>query len=163
YRGKVAREIAAAFERNKGLVTVKDLAAYTAREVKPLVLEWAGWSIHTAPLTAGGLTILQTIRTLEALGWRDWDRKGLRVTHARLGAQRLAWHDRLALLGDPDKVRVPVEHLLSEKHAKQSAARVSAALKQNKPLPTETDNRKTDGTIHLSAIDADGMLVALTL
>src|SRR5262245_11969084 len=36
YRGKVARKVAAAFACNKGLVTVKDLAAYRARVVKPL-------------------------------------------------------------------------------------------------------------------------------
>jgi gamma-glutamyltranspeptidase/glutathione hydrolase len=163
YRGDVARKIAAAFERNGGLVTVKDLAAYQAREVAPLVLDYSGWTIHTAPLTAGGLTILQTIRTLEALGWRDWDRKEFRVTHARLEALRVAWHDRLRLLGDPDHVRVPVERLLSEPHARQSADRVRRALKQNKPLPAQDDGRATGGTIHLSAVDAAGTMAALTL
>jgi gamma-glutamyltranspeptidase/glutathione hydrolase len=163
YRGEVAKQVAAAFARHKGMVTVKDLAAYKAVEVKPLNLEWNGWSIHTAPLTAGGLTMLQTIRTLEALGWRGWERKGARVTHARLEAQRIAWHDRLALLGDPEKVRVPVERLLSEKYAKQSAARVSAAMKKNKPLDAKTDGLEHDGTIHLSAVDSDGTMAALTL
>src|SRR5262249_54808824 len=83
-RGNHARPISAGFARNNGLVTEKDLAAYHARVVTPYSLEWAGWTIHTAPLTAGGLTMLQMIRTLEALGWRDWDSKEFRVTHARL-------------------------------------------------------------------------------
>ncbi len=129
----------------------------------PLALEWAGWTIHTAPLTAGGLTMLQTIRTLEALGWRDWDRKEFRVTHARLEALRLAWHDRLRLLGDPDHQRIPVERLLSKEHARQAAARVRQALKEKKPLAGETDGRDARGTIHLCAVDAAGMMVALTL
>jgi gamma-glutamyltranspeptidase/glutathione hydrolase len=163
YRGDVARKIAAGFERNKGLVTAKDLAAYRAREVETLVLNWNGWTIHTAPLTAGGLTMLQTIRTLEALGWRSWDRKEFRVTHARLEALRLAWHDRLRLLGDPDHVRVPFEFLLSARYARASAARVSQALKENRPLPNQSDGRTAGGTIHLSAVDAAGTMAALTL
>jgi gamma-glutamyltranspeptidase/glutathione hydrolase len=163
YRGDVAKKIAAAFARNKGLVTVKDLAAYRAVEVAPLTLEWNGWTIHTAPLTAGGLTTLQTIRTLEALGWRTLDRKEFRVTHVWLEALRLAWHDRLRLLGDPEKVRVPVSRLLSASHARHSAARVLRAVKQNKPLPAESDGHSAGGTIHLSAVDAAGTMVALTL
>jgi gamma-glutamyltranspeptidase/glutathione hydrolase len=163
YCGDVARKIAAAFERNGGLVTARDLAAYRARAVEPLVLPWRGWAIHTAPLTAGGLTILQTLRTLEALGWPGWARGAFRVTHARLEVQRLAWQDRLRLLGDPEHARVPVERLLSERHAKDSAARVLRALKENRPLPPATDGRAAGGTIHLSAADADGTMVALTL
>ena len=52
----------AAFERNEA--SHRKLVA----ELAPLRLGWNGWTIHTAPLTAGGLTMLQTIRTLEALG-----------------------------------------------------------------------------------------------
>jgi gamma-glutamyltranspeptidase/glutathione hydrolase len=163
YRGAPARKIADAFARHKGLVTVKDLAAYRAREVTPLSLTWQGWTIHTAPLTAGGLTILQTIRTLDALGWRDWDRKDFKVTHAYLEALRLAWHDRLTLLGDPEQVRVPVERLLSERYARECADRVRKALALNKPLAAESDGRSAGGTIHLSAADAAGTMVALTL
>ncbi len=163
YRGDIARKIAAGFARNKGLVTEKDLAAYRARVVTPLVLDWDGWTIHTAPLTAGGLTILQTIRTLEALGWRDWNSKEFRVSHACVEALRLAWHDRLRLLGDPEQVRVPVERLLSEKYARASAGRVRQAMASGKPLPVANDGRDAKGTIHLSAVDARGMMVALTL
>jgi gamma-glutamyltranspeptidase/glutathione hydrolase len=163
YRGSIAKKIALGFEKNKGLVTVKDLAAYRAREVTPYALTWHGWTIHTAPLTAGGLTILQTIRTLEALGWRGWERGDARVRHAQLEAMRLAWHDRLRLLGDPDHVRVPVERLLSDDHARKSAARVKKALADGKPLADETDGRGAGGTIHLCAVDAAGTMVALTL
>jgi gamma-glutamyltranspeptidase/glutathione hydrolase len=163
YRGDIGRQIAAAFARNKGLVTARDLAAYQAREVTPLSLEWQGWTIHTAPLTAGGLTILQTIATLKELGWQSWDSREFRVTQARLEAQRIAWNDRLRWLGDPEFSKVPVERLLSERYARQSAARVRGALEKNKPLEGSSDGRPADGTIHLSVADAAGMMVALTL
>ena len=163
YRGDVARQIAEAFARNKGLVTVKDMAAYRAREVKPLTLDWQGWTIHTAPLTAGGLTILQTIATLKALGWSKWEQKDFRRAYARIETLRIAWHDRLRWLGDPDHAAVPVERLLSERYARLSAARVLQALKSNKPLEGDSDGRSAGGTIHLTAVDAQGMMAAVTL
>jgi gamma-glutamyltranspeptidase/glutathione hydrolase len=163
YRGDIASKIAAAFKANGGLVTVKDLEAYRAEEVEPLTLAWRGHMIHTAPLTAGGLTILQALATLKALGWEKWDRKNPTTTQARVEALRLAWSDRLRLLGDPKHVKVPVERLLSQRYAEAAAERVQAAIEAKKPAEARNDGRSADGTIHLTAADAAGTLVALTL
>src|SRR4051794_1531347 len=73
YRGEIARQIADAFKKNGGLVTTDDLAKYRPLELEPLKLDWNGYTIATAPLTAGGLTILQSIAALKALG-ADWER-----------------------------------------------------------------------------------------
>ena len=59
YRGDIAQRVADAFQKHGGILTAKDLAAYRAREVEPLSLRWRGFDIRTAPLTAGGLTVLQ--------------------------------------------------------------------------------------------------------
>src|SRR5207249_4485341 len=64
YRGDIARRIADAFRQHGGLVTADDLAAYQAREVSPLVLDWQGYQLYTPPLTAGGLTVFQALTTL---------------------------------------------------------------------------------------------------
>ncbi len=160
YKGAVARRIAEAFRKNGGLVTEEDLANYRPLEAPPLRLEWRGYAIHTAPLAAGGLTVLQALAAIQALGWSEG---GPRETHARIEVLRAAWHDRLRLLGDPAQVQVPIDRLLSEAYAKETAARVSSAVQEGKPLPGPTDARQDDGTIHLSAVDAKGMMVALTL
>ena len=55
YRGDIARTIAAAFQSHGGLVTVDDLAAFRAREMEPLTLDWNGARLHTVPLTCTGL------------------------------------------------------------------------------------------------------------
>src|SRR5439155_1135034 len=79
YRGDVARRIAAAFKKHGGLVTADDLAAYRAREVRPLELVWGGYSVRTPPPTAGGLTVL------EALALMHGGSFGACVTVAGLG------------------------------------------------------------------------------
>ncbi|HEX5471532.1 MAG TPA: gamma-glutamyltransferase, partial [Lacipirellulaceae bacterium] len=103
YRGDIARQIAAAFKKNGGLVTAEDMAAYKPIESPPLTLDWNDHTIATAPLTAGGLTILQAIAELKSLG-TDWDRLAKdspKRTQMWIEALRIAWGDRLRLFGDP--------------------------------------------------------------
>ena len=163
YRGDIGERIAAAFRQHGGLVTSADMAAYHAREVEPLEFKWQGYSIRTAPLTAGGATVLEALSILKALGWEKRRMRGAEAAQARLESLRIAWADRLKLLGDPEKTDVPIKRLLSEQHARDMAARVETALREAKALRLETDRRSAGGTIHLSAVDAHGTMVALTL
>jgi gamma-glutamyltranspeptidase/glutathione hydrolase len=162
YRGDIGRLIAEGFQKNGGLVTVKDMAAYEARPVAPLTLAWGGHAIHTAPLTAGGLSVLQMLHAMQALNWEEMP-AGLPRTHARIEAMRLAWRDRLTLLGDPEFAKVPVTRLLSEDYARESAAQITAAVKAGKLLTHTTRPRWQTGTINLSAADRHGNFAALTL
>lgn len=162
YRGEIARHIAGEFQNRGGLVTARDMTAYEAHVVEPLELKWHGFTICTAPLTAGGLTVLQGLSILKAL---DWDKQPATVarTHALVEALRVAWHDRLSLLGDPESRSVPVARLLSELYARSLAAKVEGAVKNGRPLPLKTDSRPQSGTIHLNSADRHGNMVALTL
>ncbi len=165
YRGEIGRQIAAAFHKNGGLVTADDMASYQPFEVAPATIEWHGRTIATAPLTAGGLSILQTIATLKALGpdWSELPKISPERTQTWLEALRISWGDRLRLFGDPRQVDVPVERLLSENYAQESAEKIRSAIAEKRPVPVTTDGRTADGTVHLSAVDGNGMMVAMTL
>jgi len=163
YRGQIARRIAIEFRKQGGLVTEQDLAIYEAREVTPLSLTWRGATMHTAPLTAGGLSTLQALATLKTLEWENLDPADPKTTHARVEALRLAWHDRLRLLGDPEGADDPTQRLLSAEYAERSADRVRDAVRQQRLIPSNTDGRTAGGTVHLSAVDRSGMMVAVTL
>jgi gamma-glutamyltranspeptidase / glutathione hydrolase len=162
YRGNIARQIADAFEQNGGLVTAQDLADYDAHEVEALELNWRGHIIRTAPLTAGGLSVLQALAILKALEWEKLPESPSR-TQALIEALRVAWNDRLQLLGDPEKVKVPVERLLSEQYARDTASKVQAAVKSRTPVPFPARSAPHEGTIHLNSVDRHGNVVALTL
>lgn len=162
YRGDIAQRIAGAFQKNGGLVAAKDLAAYQAREVKPLTLTLAGLTIHTAPLTAGGLTTLQALAALQAMNWRALP-EGAQKLMARIEVLRLAWRDRLTLLGDPAHGDVPVARLLSDAYAEDCAGRIRAAVKAGKPLVHAVQPKPQGGTLSFAAADTRGNLAALTL
>ena len=163
YTGTIAQHIAREFQRHGGLVTEQDLARYEARAVAPTSLAWRGATIHTAPLTAGGLSVLQALATLKALAWEHSDAADAKTTHALVEALRLAWHDRLALLGDPDAGDVPVDRLLSKDYAEQAADKVRKAVLERRLIAATTDRRSAGGTVHLTAVDGAGTMVALTL
>jgi gamma-glutamyltranspeptidase/glutathione hydrolase len=178
YRGEIGRRIAQAFQKNGGIVTAQDMASYEAREVTSLVVEWRGYTIATAPLTAGGLTVLQSIAAMKALGWPEnvgaasrgaLDEPGPprlggpTQTQAWLEALRIAWSDRLELFGDPRHVDVPIERLLSKQYAQQSADKIKRAVAEGRPVPVAGRGRTADGTLHISAVDAGGTMASLTL
>jgi gamma-glutamyltranspeptidase/glutathione hydrolase len=161
YRGPIAARIADAFARHGGLVTRADLAAYRAREVAPLSLEWTGYVLHTAPLTATGALLLQAFGALRAL---DWTRLSPEERlHAKLEALRIGWADRLRHWGDPEHVNVPLDRLLSSDHATASAALIRTALERRQPVPLDVEPSRAGGTVNLSAADQDGNLIAITL
>jgi gamma-glutamyltranspeptidase/glutathione hydrolase len=76
---------------------------------------------------------------------------------------RLAWRDRLTLLGDPHVVKAPVDRLLSEAYARECAGRIEKAIKAGKVLAHRVTPREQLGTINLSAADRDGNFIAITL
>ena len=162
YRGDIGRRIAAAFQKHGGLVTAQDMAAYRSRELDTLALEWHGCTIHTAPLAAGGLTVLQALGILKALRWESQS-PGPAKTQAFVDTLRAVWSDRLRLLGDSDKVAVPVARLLSPDYAGELAQKVRAATESRTPLPIQTVSRPQAGTVHMNSVDRHGNLVALTM
>src|SRR5262245_3190454 len=163
YRGDIAAKIAAAFQANGGLVTEADMAAYRAREVEPLTVIWNDLTLRTPPPTAGGATTLQALSVLKALGWDRWHADDPRLARARVEILRLCWDDRLKYFGDPAKADVPVARLLNTGHVDELTAKVAQALRDGKPVVAQSDGRTAGGTIHLSAADAKGMMVAITL
>jgi gamma-glutamyltranspeptidase/glutathione hydrolase len=161
YRGDIADKIAAAFQRNGGLVTKEDLAAYHAREVTPLTLDWNGARLHTVPLPASGPLMFEAIAILKALGWQKLPAD--QRLHAKLEALRIAWADRTSLFGDPDFVPVPIEKLLSPGYAAEMSAKVAAAVQSGRPVPLKVDPSHAGGTTNISAADSHGNMIALTL
>jgi gamma-glutamyltranspeptidase/glutathione hydrolase len=138
------------------------LAAYKAREVSPLTLTWGEWKIHTAPLTAGGATVLEALSILQELQWAERE-ISTDTTQLQVEALRYAWQDRLQLLGDPLYANVPLARLLDPAYARMAAGEIERAVGTKKPLPVRTTTRPDQGTINLSAADRQGNLVAVTL
>ncbi len=162
YKGDIAQRIAEDFQKNGGLVTVADLSGYAAKEVMPFEQEWNGFEIYTAPLTAGGISVVEAINILKAMGWSR-EKPGTQRTHGRLEALRLAWRDRLNLLGDPAAANVPVRQLLSWDYALDAARTIEKTVREQRPLELHAGKHTDEGTTNITVVDGHGNMVAMTL
>jgi gamma-glutamyltranspeptidase/glutathione hydrolase len=168
--GPVAAAVAAVSKRHGGILTAEDLAAYKPVWRKPVTFEAFGWKFASMPLpSSGGILLGQTLEVLERVGWAKLPRGSADRAHLLAEAFRGAYADRF-LLGDPATTQADAAQLLDPAWiAKRAAgidpqhARASVSLA---PWPGKSpvlDPRweKTE-TTHLSVVDGQGNLVALT-
>jgi gamma-glutamyltranspeptidase / glutathione hydrolase len=161
YRGPIAQKIAASMEKNHGLISLADLAAYQAKIRKPLVGHFRGYTILSAPPpSSGGVGLLEMLNILEPLDLGAPD--AYASMHLIIEAQRRAYADRAQFLGDSDFVPVPVAGLTSKDYAARLrqellAAKPDAPVGAGQPAPAESST-----TTHYSVVDAEGNAVSNT-
>ena len=164
YKGEVAAALAASVQAGGGVLSVEDLVAIKPRELKPIVCDYRGYEIVSAPPpSSGGVTLCEMLGVLEGFPLAKWGFGSVPALHAEIETMRHAYVDRNNLLGDPAFVENPVAKLLSKDYAAAiraaidpARAAVSAELAPGKP-PHEGVN-----TTHYSVVDKDGNAVAVT-
>ena len=168
YTGWIADSLAADMQRNGGLITKKDLAAYRARERAPVRGTFRGHEIISMPPpSSGGVAMIEMLNTLSYfdLAGQRWSPPTL---HLLIESMRRAYVDRARFLGDPDFVSVPIARLTSRKHAASVASSIdrtkaSSSIEIGKDIVSDANvASESDETTHFSVVDADGNAVANT-
>jgi gamma-glutamyltranspeptidase / glutathione hydrolase len=163
--GPVAAAVEAASRRNGGILTAADLAAYRPVWREPVTFQAFGWTVASMDLpSSGGIILGQTLGMLERLGWRERPRFGAERFHLLAEAFRRAYADRF-LLGDPSTTRARAADLLASGWLGRRAREIRhhRATPSSKLRPWPGHEAAGSGeTTHLSTVDRDGTLVALT-
>jgi len=155
-------------------LTQSDFDQYQAKQRPAICAPYRQWRLCTiGPPSSGGITVLQTLGMLQhfPLDLRHSDDP--EAWHWILEASRLAFADRNRYIGDPDVVDVPVEALLAEDYLAARAQLIGPRARsvihygepeseQSEAISSLPDSRVRDGTSHLSVVDAQGNIVALT-
>ncbi|WP_120994889.1 gamma-glutamyltransferase [Stutzerimonas urumqiensis] len=163
YAGPVAERLVAGVREAGGIWTREDLAQYETVLREPLVFALPDERrLISAPLpSAGGVAIAQSLGLLERLDWRA--APPLQRVHLVVESLRRAYRDR-GLLGDPDFIASPVDHLLSDRHLDQLATSVDPRrATPSATLPPAPRWWEGDHTTHFVVMDADGNAVAATV
>jgi gamma-glutamyltranspeptidase/glutathione hydrolase len=162
--GPIAKDIVDAVRSSGGILSMEDLAAYTPKDREPLVGQYRGWRVVTMPPpSSGGAVLLQVLGVLESTDLGLLGAHSAAYFHRLAEAMKHAFADRARLMGDPDRVHVPLEQLLSKERivAVQQDFDPSQTFEPDHygmPIDPGTDG----GTQHISVLDADGLAVALT-
>ena len=149
----------------RGLMTMRDLRAYTAPQREPTQVGYRGLDVYgMGPPSSGGSTVGEALNILELENLGAMDR--IRQLHWFLEASRYAFADRNACLADPEFYDVPLSTLLSDAFAAQRHALITELAATSpvapglncKPLPAPPGG----STTHLTVADAAGNVVSYT-
>lgn len=142
YRGRLGREIADCIDAGGGLMGRADRLAYRAIECRPVTCELDGWTIALPPPPAiGGTTLAAMLARMGPEPRQAW-------TPAAVGALADAQRDVLEFLRTLPEHDEPNEFL---------AALLSWARAGGDP-----GGHRSPSTVHISAMDQDGLACAIT-
>lgn len=169
--GPVAAAVEAVSRRHGGILTAADLAAYRPVWREPVVFDAFGWKIASMPLpSSGGIILGETLGILERLEWAKLPRFGAERAHLLGETFRRVFADRF-LLADPSTTRATAAQLLDpawlERRAAGIAPRKATPSTEVHPWPgtapaLPAGTEPGSETTHLSVVDGNGDVVALT-
>lgn len=162
YTGVVAKDIVKTVKENKGVITLKDLATYKTRWLKPLETSYNGYKLYLMPPpSSGGVVIAQALALVERLNLKKYKFLSVEELHLLGEVQSRSYRGR-SLLADPDFHKNPIEKLLNKKELDRLAKSIS--LKKATTLkPIEESKYIEPGeTTHFTVMDSDGNTVSLT-
>ncbi len=162
YHGEFAAQLVDGVRAAGGIWTLEDLAGYVVKEREPIVVDYRGWRIVTAPPpSSGGIALAEMFNILS--GYDLAKRNRVDRVHLTIEAMRRAYRDRAEYLGDPDHVQMPIAELTSPLYA----AGLRASIHPEKATPSDSlpgymPPVEPEHTTHYSIIDADGNMAAVT-
>ncbi|MCY9512996.1 gamma-glutamyltransferase [Paenibacillus apiarius] len=157
YKGEIADKIVKDIQVNGGVLTKKDFAGHKADWVKPISVDYRGYTAYNVPPNSQGMASLSILNILNHFDLKSMGEGTADYYHVIVEATKQAFADRDKWLTDPDFVDIPLDQLLSKQHGKDMAARIDMkkAAESVKPLDPKGD------TVWLGFVDKDGNAVSL--
>jgi len=176
YSGDIAQAIVNAVQHapvNPGGMTLADLAAYSPRELPALCGSYRRYRLCSmGPPSSGGVGVIQILSMLQRFPSTEVAPGPLKATHLFTQASRLAFADRAKYLGDASFVDVPIAGLLDPAYLAERSKLIDVSRDMGQAQAGTPPEKHADyapqrtpqlpGTSHLTVVDDDGEVVAMT-
>ena len=163
YQGETAKLIVEEMKRGNGIITMEDLSNYTAKLRKPLEFTYRDHQVISfAPPSSGGLLVAQMLKMIEKYPVKEMGFQTPKSVQLMIEAERRAYADRAEYMGDPDYFPVPVKTLLSDAYVTQRMSDYVADKAGSSSNVKAGIIKESEQTTHLSIMDAEGNMVAVT-
>jgi len=175
YRGEPASIMERFAGEHGGVLDKADVESYASRAEPAVSVDYAGLTVWKCPPWTNGPLFLQALRLLEPATLRAAGHNSADYLHLVIEALKLAFADREQYYGDPRRVDVPLDALLSEAYAKVrraliDPARASLDLRPGDPRrlrpllegPLPAPGPPGHGTIHVNVVDRERNMVSAT-
>lgn len=163
YEGLTAQLIVNEMQRGGGIITLDDLKQYDAVERKAMMSEYKGYTIIGMPLpSSGGIIIQQLLGMIADRGIENMGFHSPQAVQLMIEAERRAYADRAAFLGDMDFVKVPVQQLTSAGYLQKRMQDFTPGKAGSSTITRAGVLPESEETTHLSVYDKEGNAVAVT-
>ena len=175
YQGWIAEKIVDKVQNAliaPGLLSMKDMAAYQAKERAPVCGAYRDYTIcGMAPPSSGGIAVIQILGQLAHFDLTKYQPTSVAALHLFTQSSRLAFADRNRYVADTDFVNVPVKGLIDPEYLSKRAALIEPNQDMGKAvsgLPAgafvmaNDDAIERPSTSHFSIVDSQGNAVSMT-
>ncbi|MEX6686557.1 gamma-glutamyltransferase [Danxiaibacter flavus] len=163
YEGLTAELIVNEMERGNGLITLQDLKDYSAKERKPVTFSYRGVEVVSfAPPSSGGILLAQMLKMAEKFPLNEYGFQSPKAVQLMVEVERRAYADRAQYMGDPDFWKVPAKMLMSDTYLTQRMQDYAVDKAGKSTNISYGILKESEETTHLSIMDAEGNMVAVT-
>ena len=183
YRGDIAREMARFYQRNGGLFTRGDFAAYEPIWAEPVHTTYRGYDVYSSPTTSrGGLEVVMQLNLIEGFDVASLGHNSAEALHLIAESIKVAKSDVYHFVTDPKHADMPTRGMTSKEFADTRRALISpdhamsypdhgtppgaemtsAALGAAARGPLLSDTAYAGSTTSFSIVDRQGNVVVAT-
>lgn len=178
YNGKLGRKIIEGLTNAGGILTQDDFDSHASEWVDPLRTTYRDYEVTELPPNTQGIATLMLLNLLENCDMEEIGEGTADYYHVMAEAVKLAFADRDEWVGDPGKIAIPHDRLLSKDYARDRFGEID--MKQARPpgevrpgfprrlqaaSPGSPERRPSPGvsgdTCYMCAVDGNGLCVSM--
>lgn len=164
YRGPLAEAIVDFSNQFNGYLTLNDFNDFEAQIVSPISINYnEEITVFENPPNSQGIVMLLALNILKGFDFTGLEPNDPDVVHRQVEAIKLAFTDKYYYIGDPQRVEIPIEQLLSDEYAQSQRERIEADQARQWPITSGLgENSGADHTTTFHIIDREGNAAAVT-
>ncbi|MBY4899099.1 gamma-glutamyltransferase family protein, partial [Cupriavidus sp. AU9028] len=157
YRGELAARIVAFAQETGGALRADDLEDHCVDWVEPISQDFGGYTLHELPPNGQGIAALIGLGILNQFDVANMGVDSTEFYHVSIEAMKLAFADLHRHVSDPRTMRCTPAELLDPGYLKERAALIA----MDRVLMPSAGAPKSQGTVYMTAADANGSMVSL--
>jgi gamma-glutamyltranspeptidase/glutathione hydrolase len=163
YSGQIGAAIIQEIKKFGGGFTKEDLKKYKAIIRQPVIGSYKRYEIlSSSPPTGGGTHLVELLNILGQYDLKNYQHNSADYIHLLAEAMKIVLADKNANMADPEFYAVPTSKLTDKDYAASRMKFIDMKKASFSYLPPEWVERESGNTTHLSVVDKDRNIVALT-